>query len=441
MSRSAASGRTAATNRVVVQDIKSSLNFATPGTSRLVTPLACSVLNNGYTLACYVSPNVFGKKHIMFRNNVGNDKMWLNIESNSAIRMYNQELSFPSLVTAANIAQVGKYLHAVVTFDATTGKRVIYVNGTSVATNTTTGTLTLGAESLNIGGKTDVTNDANAKFSNAYVWNRALTADEVSSLYKSGIVPTNGLLLNYKLDEGAGTTAYDSSGNGNHGTITAGTYTADVPTKKRELVGGSMVYNGDFEYAPPTNATGNPTSHRWIDGTLNGSATNALFGWTYFNWAGTKQAYFDDTVSRTGARSMKLSTLATGSSVGVRINGLGQSALLNNIPCKPNTQYSLSGWMKTQVNSGSATSGACFVVGQANELTSVIAPSAAWFPLVNTTTDWTYYAVTFTTSATARYLIPGMQLTGNDGAGTLIMDAWFDDIDLRPTTLVPRGIA
>lgn len=439
MPRSVAGGRTAATNRVAVQDIKSSLNFATPGTNKLVTPLACSVLNNGYTLACYVSPNVLGKKHHIFKNGTVNDKMWFNVESNGVIRMYNQELSFPALVTAANTAQVGKYLHAVATFNATTGKRVIYVNGTSVATDTRTGTLTLGAELLVIGGSSDVTNDANAKFSNAQVWNRALTADEVSSLYKSGIVPTSGLLLNYKLDEGAGTTAYDTSGNGNNGTITAGTYTADVPTKKRELVGGNLVKNCDFEYAPPFVAA-TTTTARWIDGTAMGSTTNSLFGWSFRTVSGSCAAQFDSINKRSGNYSLKLSTTATGSRVFVYFNSINGNIdkTLYNIPSKPNTSYTLSYWMKTSLISGSSTGARIGV--QKKSVAGVTGEEFTNSIGIATTTGWTYYSFTFTTNAAldTPYLLVTLQIVGQDGAGTLIMDAWFDDITLTPTVNTTR---
>lgn len=60
---------------------------------------------------------------------------------------------------------------------------------------------------------------------------------------------------------------------------------------------------------------------------------------------------------------------------------------------------------------------------------------------VVTSTDWTKYELTFTTGATVRFITPSCLVTGNDGDGTLIMDAWFDNITLYPTTAITRSAA
>jgi hypothetical protein len=73
----------------------------------------------------------------------------------------------------------------------------------------------------------------NGKMTNAKIFNTALTAAQVADLYNNPekVVPT-GLESNLKLwlpmMEGAGTTAYDGSGNGNHGTISGATYVNGV---------------------------------------------------------------------------------------------------------------------------------------------------------------------------------------------------------------------
>lgn len=66
--------------------------------------------------------------------------------------------------------------------------------------------------------------------------NRVLTADEIRGLYFSRTEPsTTRLLINSQLNEGAGTTAYDSSGNGNNGTITGATWSSNTPSKARTV--------------------------------------------------------------------------------------------------------------------------------------------------------------------------------------------------------------
>jgi len=44
------------------------------------------------------------------------------------------------------------------------------------------------------------------------VWNRPLTADEVTVLYHSGTVPPGGLVAQYRLNEGSGDVVHDSAG-------------------------------------------------------------------------------------------------------------------------------------------------------------------------------------------------------------------------------------
>jgi hypothetical protein len=104
----------------------------------------------------------------------------------------------------------------------------------------------------------------------------------------------------------------------------------------------------------------------------------------------------------------------------------------------PNTSYTFSCWVKTNVVSGSATTGARvqFATRTGDGITGVGTPSVVT-GLV-TTQDWTQYTTTFTTGATVRFGTPSFQIVGNDGTGTLIMDMWVDDITLTPTTATTR---
>jgi hypothetical protein len=57
------------------------------------------------------------------------------------------------------------------------------------------------------------------------IWNRALSPTEIGDLVQSGQVPPDGLVAQYMLDEGAGTTVADTSGSGaGHGTIVGATW-------------------------------------------------------------------------------------------------------------------------------------------------------------------------------------------------------------------------
>jgi hypothetical protein len=61
------------------------------------------------------------------------------------------------------------------------------------------------------------------EMNDVHIFNRALSADEISGFYQKNLIVPSGGIAHYKMDEGAGTIAYDSTGNGNHGTITNAT--------------------------------------------------------------------------------------------------------------------------------------------------------------------------------------------------------------------------
>ncbi len=68
------------------------------------------------------------------------------------------------------------------------------------------------------------------KLDDVSIWNIALTNSEVQSLMStSPPIPSEGLLGYWNFNEGVGSTAYDLSGNGHHGTIYGATWSTDVP--------------------------------------------------------------------------------------------------------------------------------------------------------------------------------------------------------------------
>ena len=98
------------------------------------------------------------------------------------------------------------------------------------------------------------------KVANARAFNVALTAAQVADLYNNPekVVPTGvdntALKLWLPMQEGAGTTAYDGSGNGNHGTISGATYVHGVgsPVAQSAVMdwnkGGNLIsYSEEFD--------------------------------------------------------------------------------------------------------------------------------------------------------------------------------------------------
>lgn len=269
-----------------------------------------------------------------------------------------------------------------------------------------------------------------------YADNTQWTADQRTAIY-NGTAPAGASVV-LPLSEGAGSIAYDTSGNANNGTITSGTWTRDTPTKTRKLVNDNLVYNGDFEIAPVVNVP-QTSGGTFLDGTATGSASNNVFGWANYLYSGTRSAQFDTSVSYSGRASLKLSTLAANSGIGVGTNtSAAANARLNNIPILPNTSYTASVRVKTSLVSGSSTTGVrVFAQTFLGDMITSVTSTDLVTGLV-TTQDWTQYTATFTTGATARFININCSVTGTNGAATLIMDAWFDDIQLYPTTPVTR---
>ena len=88
----------------------------------------------------------------------------------------------------------------------------------------------------------------NIKLSQFLLYDRAITDEEVASLYEATKappedigIPTTGLVGHWTFDDGAGTTAADSSGNGHDGTLTNMDAATDWTTG---IVGGALEFDG-----------------------------------------------------------------------------------------------------------------------------------------------------------------------------------------------------
>jgi hypothetical protein len=212
----------------------------------------------------------------------------------------------------------------------------------------------------------------------------------------------------------------------------------------RFVAEGNMVLNGDFAKTPPAN-TPTTVSRMWINGTASGSSSDATYGWgTGGNSSGTSAA-FDTTVSHSGNASLRLKTtvggIAGAYSIGKYDVPLYIKLYAFRLPSNAlNSTYTLSYWMKTTHNSGSANTGATAGIIQWNSSGTTLAGNNFNTGVLGTT-EWTYYTLQVKiTNPASSYLEVYAQIRGHDGAGTLAMDAWFDDISLTATTAPPRNL-
>lgn len=184
------------------------------------------------------------------------------------------------------------------------------------------------------------------------------------------------------------------------------------------------VFNGTFESAPPFTAP--QTGNGWVDGTAGGSG-NVTWGWNS-GGVGTVQSYFDTAVPYSGQYAFKASLLGVGSYIETK-NVPGYDTPLGypyRLALVPGQTYTLSFRMKTNYVSGDSSSGAfiCLLTADAWGRDTLEYSSTA----VKTTTGWTKYTMTFTAGANIYSGHVEMRIYGHTGAGTLVMDAWWDNI-------------
>lgn len=332
---------------------------------------------------------------------------------------YIGHLVVDSVAQTADIWMNGKRIAKAIAFTVGTGTAdIIFGNITSSGTDALIGYIKTGR-----------------------VWNVKLTDEEIKNRVYAGVVPylnnPNILKLNLTLNEGAGTIAYDQSGNGNNGTITGATWSDELPPQARTQYAGNLVKNGDFSYVPVVNVA-QTTADRWFDGTAGGSTTNKLFNWYLNSVATSVSAIFDtSTLGPTGKPSIKLSTLdTTGRCYVSGADALTPSTFSGDktklIRLKPSTSYTLSGWVKT-INCVSDSAYIELISFNGNYQSRIETQSNK----LSGTNNWTFCTVTFTTASDRCYAYPQLRI---EKAGN-ISDAWFSDISLTETTPPTRTTA
>jgi hypothetical protein len=169
--------------------------------------------------------------------------------------------------------------------------------------------------------------------------------------------------------------------------------------------------------APPPVPTPPPTPSSNL--LINGSFEDGTYapdaspdGWTQDAWNWSRVAFlWDDTQAHTGNRSIRITH-----------NDLNDSRWIQTVPVQPNTDYHLSGWIKTEN------------VAHANELVDAGANLSVFgtFTYIGElfgTNDWTYVSLVFNSGDNANVTIAARL---GYWAGTTTGTVWFDDLRLEP---------
>jgi hypothetical protein len=170
--------------------------------------------------------------------------------------------------------QTGKWVHIVGVSNGSNA--LLYYDGVLVATSgASMGTLNNGgAVAIGAGVGTGDDGYVSAQIDDVRIYNRALSLNEIQSLYSSGqvtrkVVSNRGLVGHWSLDEGTSTIAHDFSGNSLHGTLTN-------MTPHTDWVGGKKGKALDFDGTDDFIALGNPSA-------LNIVGQVTLSAWVNFN--------------------------------------------------------------------------------------------------------------------------------------------------------------
>jgi len=183
----------------------------------------------------------------------------------------------------------GEWLHIAVTGNSAGNERNLYVNGKLEATSTSSYTTNISSYRLTIGKFVDTDgNGIDGKIDQLRIYDEELSPAQIAWDYNRG-KPVGW----WKFDECQGTTAYDSSGNGNNGTITIGgsgsQTSAGTCTSSGAWYNGatgkynsSLNFDGEDDYVSVANdanlnfGTGDFSAAVWIkaDGTTNDRVVN-----------------------------------------------------------------------------------------------------------------------------------------------------------------------
>lgn len=233
-------------------------SFDGGGSDHVLIPAATSLNNASFSAGGWFKPSALAVSGLIEKNDA--TLSWrLFMHNTSGGIEFDGVNDTINLQSTSNVA-TGNWYHIFVTFDSTTKKMAIYINGALNTSQTASGDLG-GTQNLDI----KIGNGFSGSIDETRIYNRALSSSEVSQLYNWAPGPS----IYLKMDETTGQTAYDSSGNGKNATLDS---TTKTPTWKIGKFGNGLNFDGTDDNATissPSLPTGDFTYSLWAMETGN----------------------------------------------------------------------------------------------------------------------------------------------------------------------------
>lgn len=244
--------RVAASNRFLLRTPGNFLTFADNGTDRVavaqttglpITQSAAFTIG-GWTKIPLDSGNyIFSEGNSSSLTQVfglhavgqGSNKLGLFTRNNASVG--------GDIVGTVNIIVPGTWQHILMT--GTSGNIKIYSNGIYTGQSFTrqTGATTLNLTTWGALGRSSYAGSWGGGLSQGVIFSRVLSDAEIFTLYATGSFDDTGIVSYHLMNEGSGSTAIDSSGNGNTGTITGAVYDSGFSLNLRSLATGRFLVN------------------------------------------------------------------------------------------------------------------------------------------------------------------------------------------------------
>jgi hypothetical protein len=156
---------------------------------------------NAHTMSIWVNPDAVGNNWrglIKMGDNSAGNSSGLYFAGTAVGTAYNGKITFTSYgnnLYSSTIPTVGNWIHICGTYDGTT--RRLYLDGVQIATDTATINLTGTSREFIIGAASPTSEYFDGSISNFKLYDTALTAEEVKTLYNMGRCDEGGHVVNF----------------------------------------------------------------------------------------------------------------------------------------------------------------------------------------------------------------------------------------------------